>query len=105
MTTQVGRCVAAQLQHVYATPQVEWGAVAQKLWQAIKSLTTLYKLCLRSTQTPPCEKLTTSLSQGEYECQMDWHIEQLHLKITLPLSKNLVKSNAEGVQASCGSVQ
>ena len=33
----------------------------------------------------PWGRFTVNLPQGEYDLQMDWHIEQLQLKFTLPL--------------------
>ena len=36
---------------------------------------------------------------------MDWHIEQLYLKVTHPLCNVLVIATTEGVEISHGSVQ
>ena len=43
--------------------------------------------------------LTVNLPQGECDFQMDWHVEQLYLKVTLPLC------NTEGVEILCVNVQ
>ena len=55
--------------------------------------------------TPSCGRFTRSLQQGECDFQMDWLIQQLHLKFTPPLCITLVQSTTEGVQISCGSIQ
>ena len=41
----------------------------------------------------PCGRFTMNLPQVECDFQMDWHIEQLYLKVTPPLCNILVKGS------------
>ena len=43
--------------------------------------------------------LTVNLPQGECDFLIDWHIEQLYLKVTLPLCNICVKSTLDGVES------